>query len=465
MIAGIARSRFLSVSVAVVCLAIFGVHDVAAASLTAGAAKRSVVPPFPTHMGGFMDRKDTFKGVHDEVFARALVLDNGTAAVVLIGSDLTDVDADMTRQIREKIEAATGIPPAHVLVSCAHNHSAPSLHEPGRMQESKTPVKEFFVTQFSDTAIEAYKNRVPARAGFRAGDLKGATRNRQQGNDLIDPQVGVLYVTERDTRKPIATLFNFTGHPVIVGSNNLLLSGEYPGAAARAIENLVGGVAIFTQGAAGDITVNRSGDPFDEIERLGRTLAGEVIKTSGFIQGVEDLPLAGVSETLTFEPREIPSIDEAQRVLAEAKAQLDAAKSSGKNAEFLRKLEQQAQVHSVNVRVAKGMQEGTWKLPDKYEAEVQVIQIGDLIIVAIPGEIFVEYALEMRSRVKQAVNKDMFLAGYSNGYIGYIITPRAASTGGYEASVARVSADAGRSMIETAMDLLSELQEDSSAGK
>ena len=59
-------------------------------------------------MGGFTDRKETFKGVHDEIFARALVLDNGTAALVIIGSDLTDVDADMTRKLSERVDIRAG---------------------------------------------------------------------------------------------------------------------------------------------------------------------------------------------------------------------------------------------------------------------------------------------------------------------------------------------------------------------
>src|SRR5262249_30049608 len=154
------------------------------------------------------------------------------------------------------------------------------------------------------------------------GELKGATRNRQQGNDLVDTQVGVLRVEAIDTGKPIATFFNFTGHPVIIDSKNLLLSGEYPGAACRAVENLLGGVAIFNQGACGDITVNRSGDPFSEIERLGRTLAGEVIKTSGFIRAGEELELAAASRTIQLPSREIPNLEQAQKALEHFQAEM-----------------------------------------------------------------------------------------------------------------------------------------------
>jgi len=433
------------------------VHDGAYAELKAGAARQSIVPPFPTHMGGFMDRKTTFEGVHDEVFARALVLDNGDTQLVLIGSDLTAVDADMTRQIREAIEKQTGIPASNVLVSCAHNHSAPSIYQPGRQEESKSPVKEFFVEQFTKAALDAYENRRPAKLGFHAGELRGATRNRQQDNDLVDTQVGVVLVQELDSREVIATLFNFTGHPVIVGSKNLHLSGEYPGAACRAVENLLGGIAIFTQGAAGDVTVHRSGDPFAEIERVGRTLAGEVIKSAGFVQGSSDVKLAAKSETLEFSARSFPPLDQAQKALAETQAKLAAAEKSGASRVVLKRISQRMRVHSIGVFVAQARKSGTMEFPDTYAAEVQVFQIGDLILASIPGEIFVEYALELRKRVSQDVEKSTCLVGYANGYIGYIVTPRARQTGGYEASVERVAPEAGRAMIETAVELVHEL--------
>lgn len=427
------------------------------AELKAGAARVSIVPPFPTHMGGFMDRTGTFEGVHDEVFARALVLDNGTTQLAVISSDLTAVDGEMTRQIREVIEERIGIPAAHVMVSCAHNHSAPSLYEPGRLKESESPVKPFFVKQFSEVVIEAFHQRRPARLGFHAGRLVGLTRNRQQDNDLIDPQVGVTLVQEADSRTVIATLFNFTGHPVIIGSSNLQLSGEYPGAASRAVENLLGGVALFTQGAAGDITVHRSGDPFEEIERVGRTVAAEVIKSAGFIRPRGSEQLAAATRTLELSSREVPSLADAEQAAAEGQQQLKDAQERQASEVVLKGIRRRQQMHSINLLVARRVAAGEMDFPDSYSAEVQVMRIGDLILASIPGEIFVEYALELRSRVTQDTGLPLCLVGYSNGYIGYIVTPRAQRTGGYEASVARVRPGAGRAMIEAAVELVHEI--------
>ena len=436
---------------------LFG-HLTADAELLAGAAKRSIAPPFPTHMGGFGDRTATFTGVHDDIFVRALVLDDGKKSLVLIGSDFMAIDGKMVALVRAEIEKATGIPAENILVSCAHNHSAPSYYQIERRGETKLPLRDFLVEQFAEVVVEAHEKRVPARIGFRTGTLEGATRNRQQENkEVIDTQVGVLRVEELEGRKIIAMLFNFTGHPVIVGSENLLLSGEYPGAACRAVEKLMGGVAIFTQGACGDVTVHRSGDPFLEVERVGRLVAGEVIKTAEFIRGAETVSLAAASRTLELAPRSLPTVAEAQEAVDLGQAALKKAERSGANPEVQRQLRKKNQLLSATLRYAKAFEKRAIEGRDKYDAEVQVLEVGDLIIVAVPCELFVEYALEMRARIKQMLGKETIVVGFANGYIGYVVTPRAMETGGYEASVTRVDSSAGRRMTETAMTLLVEL--------
>lgn len=431
----------------------------AEAALRAGAARKSIVPPFPTHMGGFNDRLKSFEGVHDELFARALVLDNGTTKLAIVGSDLMAIDAELVRLARERITRETGISATHILICCTHNHSAPSYYQKTEIGEddAEPSLKKFLAKQFAEVAIEAFQALVPARAGFGAGKLEGATRNRQQKNDLIDSQVGVFRVEELEGRKTIATLFNFTGHPVIIGSTNLQLSGEYPGAASRAVENLLGGVAIFTQGACGDITVNRSGDPFLEIERLGRTVAGEVIKTSGMIRLTEDLVLKAASKTVALPARSVPGVDEAKQAYEKGKAALEAAKSQKAPASAISLLEDKNRVLAIAVVRAELVAAKPSKRETELKPEVQVMQVGDVILGAIPGELFVEYALELRARVRQDTGNAFCLVGYANGYLGYIVTPRAMETGGYEASITRFDVLGGRALTETTMELVNAL--------
>lgn len=424
------------------------------AELRAGAAKRSIVPPFPTQMGGYFNRLDNFTGVSRPVLARALVLDNGDTSVAIMVADLIAVSKYVVDGAREKVAAATGLKPENILISATHSHSAPSgFKGSGLLGPSEdTKLTEFLIGEFAAAITEAHAALRPAAIGFAYGKLDTATVNRQQNNDaVIDPDVGVLKVQEKDTRNTIATLANFTGHPVILGGENLLLSCEYPGVACEIVENVVGGVAIFTQGACGDVTMKRSGPEFDEVTRIGRVVAGEIISTSEQIKPGSDAALRCQWQAVSVEPRKLPTPEAAEAGIKAAEAAVQVAESAGKPEYILRDLKREVSAATTTATVAKAAAERPDSVKAATQASVHVMQLGPLVLVGVPGEMFVEYALEMKRRVAQDLKRPMILVGYANDYIGYIITPRADATGGYEKAISRVAPTAGRTLTEAAM--------------
>ena len=430
------------------------------AELRAGAAKRSIVPPFPTQMGGYYNRLDTFTGVSRPVLARALVLDNGDTGVAIMVADLIAVSKFVVDGAREKVAAATGLKPENILISATHSHSAPSgFKGSGLLGPSEdTKLTDFLIGEFAAAITEAHADLRPAAIGFAYGKLDTATVNRQQNNDaVIDPDVGVLKVQEKDTRNTIATLANFTGHPVILGGENLLLSCEYPGVACEIVENVVGGVAIFTQGACGDVTMKRSGPEFDEVTRIGRVVAGEIIATSEQIRPGDDTELQCHWQQVAVEPRNLPTPEAAEAGITAAEAAAQSAETAGKPEYILRDLKREVSAATTTATVVKAAVERPESLMAATQASVHVMQIGPLVLVGVPGEMFVEYALEMKRRVAQDLKRPMILVGYANDYVGYIITPRADATGGYEKAISRVAPSAGRTLTEAAMAAVREM--------
>jgi hypothetical protein len=428
-------------------------------TLRAGAAKRSIVPPFPTRMGGFFDRTENFTGVKSPIFARALVCANRETAVGIVTTDLLWMPRNLADAVRTEAAARTTLSPDHILICAAHNHSAPS----GFAEQSlfggpfNKDLFDFLRDAMVSALVEAQESLRPARVGFGSGELEGFARNRHQNNNtMVDPEVGVLRVTEADTRRVIATLFNFTGHPVILGSENLLLCGEYPGVAEQFVEDTLGGVALFTQGACGDVTVHRSGDPYLEVERLGRILGAEVIKTAEMAQPAEMDHLFSRLEDIEVEPRVFPELDAAQTRLNTLKKELADANAAAANEAVVRRLEREADSAEWNVRIAGLKKEQPEALPSIDRAPVHVMQVGPLVLVGIPGELFVEYGLEMKQRVRQSKERPMMLVGYANDYLGYLVTPRAVHTGGYEQATARLESSAPRAMTEAAMQWVEE---------
>jgi neutral ceramidase len=427
----------------------------AGAEFRAGAAKQSIVPPFPTRMGGYFDRMDTFTGVESPVYARALVCTDGETTLAVVSTDLIGVSSHLVESSRERIEAETGIPVGNVLLSASHTHSGPSGYAGSSMfgQPVDTRLSDFLIGKFAEVVAEAHQAMEPAEWGHASGHLATLTRNRQQNNELvIDPEVGVLKVVRNGTNEALAVLFNFTGHPVIMGSTNLLLSSEYPGKAAEAVEAVLGGVALFTQGACGDVTVHRRGSTFSEVARVGRIVGGEVLKTAEQIAPVEDYTLWSEFMPLEVEPRAIPSVAEAETAVEAAEQALAQAKAGGERERRVKELERAVGSEQTTLRVARWVAEEPRLLATAKASSVHVMRLGPVILVGIPGELFVEYGLEMKQRIHQDAGLPTMVVGYANGNTGYIVTPRAVATGGYEQSIARVAPSAGRTMVEAALD-------------
>src|SRR6185436_14068520 len=100
----------------------------AAYSLMAGTAKVNITPRTPIPMSGYGGRTDPFKGVHDELFARVIVLSDGKNKVALISTDLIGISNAFWSDVTDALEKKTGIRREFVLLSAVHNHNGPGIN-------------------------------------------------------------------------------------------------------------------------------------------------------------------------------------------------------------------------------------------------------------------------------------------------------------------------------------------------
>lgn len=211
--------------------------------------------------------------VHDPLFAKALVLDDGRTTLALLSLDVVaiggicDIRDDFLPNLRGRIEARLGIPASHVLVHATHTHP------PGRLlcAESALLARTF------DAVKEAFGRRVPVRIGSGAGREDRIMINRTlrmkngkgwtvrqaypcppdeaiAGLGADDPEIGLLRIDQLDGR-PLAVVLNYAGHPLL-GVPQGHVTGNYPGFACRLIEEQLGhgAMALFLQGAGGNLT-------------------------------------------------------------------------------------------------------------------------------------------------------------------------------------------------------------------
>lgn len=342
------------------------------------------------------------EGVHDSLWARAVVLRQGNAAWVLCAVDLVGLDEQSVFDIRQQVSQSTGLAPETILVAAIHNHSGPSAKDAGNWNKP-------FASLVAEAIVRAWENLQPARLASGAGVLYGYSINRRWFERPIDPGVGVLRLDD-EKGNVLGTVVNFGLHAVVLGGDNLQISADYVGYARDAVEQAVGGVCVFTNGGAGDV------NPITETVRQQRAEGRYFTTMTGahyYGQG---------PDAVFIEERKGGTFREAE-ILGHALAE-------------------------EVIRVARGLVAGpllvspwsvqTWvnhleKDKEEEFIETQALGVGDFALVAQPGEIFVDSALAIKAGLRGLGFSFPWVVSYANGYQSYLAPSDAHREGGYEA--------------------------------
>jgi hypothetical protein len=204
-------------------------------------------------------------------------------------------------------------------------------------------------------------------------------------------------------------------------------------------------VTLFAQGCSGNINhinvntkVVQKGQ--NEAKRIGTILAGEVIKTYG---RMHPLPVNTIKTRREIINLPLPNIDPAE--LAPAK---EAISRIGKP-DAPKFIEMVNAYKVIDVLNRKGQ---------PIEAEVQAIALGDqCAVVCLPGELFTELGLYIKSR---SPFLHTIVVELANGSIGYVPDRKAYIEGNYEPTNSKCAPGSGEILAEKALQLLNQLKAD-----
>ena len=250
---------------AAVALTLAGLSMTAlAGELRAGASRVAITPTadeFPYTVKG----ERSFVGVHDEVYARALVLEDGTTRAVIASVDVESVP-DATRVVAEVAKAA-GIPASNVIVAASHSHSTLVVFYHGG---EPTPIQSKEFEHIRLGAVQATREAIsklqPARIAFARGEAwvsinNGELAERKSRYDPKGPSDHTLDVLRIESAKgePLALVSSFSTHGEtmfrsVSKDGGYEVSGDIPGAVSRMLEANPAGapVALSLAGAEGD---------------------------------------------------------------------------------------------------------------------------------------------------------------------------------------------------------------------
>jgi len=489
----VAQVRWLAAVLALLAAAVLRSADTPPV-LRAGAYQADVTPDLGVLIpGGFV--APYANHIHDPLYARALVLDDGTTRVAFVVVDNGALPRVLCDEAKRLVQEKSGLAPSHIAISATHSHSAGSalrmsgpdltqwMDRDGHTEsrEPLTPYQSFLARRIADSVQCAINQLEPARVGWGVGRVPDVLFNRRWfvqsevnrrnpfgGVDAvrmnppvaspelrepagpIDPEVCFISVQSRAGR-PLALLANFSLH-YIGGGQPRDISADYFGMFASRIGELLGAssagvpfVGIMSNGTSGDV-IGRDARvrsepelPYVKMRRVANIVAAEVYRAYQTVIHRDWVKLDARYEDLVLQPRRpTPEMVEyARRVVA--------GRPAG-----------EAPWHSQEKTYAEMVLQAR-AAPAQVHVPVQAFRIGDLSVAVTPVETFAEMGLEIKARTPFA---KAFTIELANAWFGYMPTPRQHELGGYETwlGVNRLEKEASQKMTATLLRMMESMR-------
>ncbi len=389
----------------------------------AGFARAVITPEKPVWMAGYAARTRPAEGKIHDLFAKALALEDARRnRVVLVTTDVLGLPHSMTSALGEHANKSYGLKREQILFNSSHTHTGPvlasSLGGAYDLNEEQNAAVAEYTKQLEIRLLnligEAIRDLKPAKLSYGAGSA-GFAMNRRQMTDrgmiigvnregVRDLDVPVLRVESPDGRLR-GVAFGYACHNTTLTGEFYQFSGDYAGFAQEAIEAAhTGATAMFVAGCGADINPY----PRSKLE-LARQHGGELAKSVEQVLKGSMKPVSGTIRS---------ALDGVMIPFATPPA----------------KEEFQTRLDDPNVHKRRHAQRmldrytRDGKLISEYPYTIQVMRIGDLILIALAGEVVTDYAL----RLKRELGGDVWVAGYSNDLCSYIPSARMFKEGGYE---------------------------------
>ncbi len=265
-------------------------------------------------MSGYAGRQQGHAGIHDNLYVRAVVVDDGAAQAAIVSADVIGFGNALWERIAQRVAAETGLARERLLLAAVHTHGAPST---GVYEREPSPKQAAYIAGLEDAIVEAVKKAraalQPARVGFGTGRANVNVNRRARtayggwwlGVNPDGPSDKTVAVVKFESMagKPIAIFSNFAVHGTVMGQQNMRITGDLPGAAARFVERELGGevVAPWTSGAAGDQNaIYGPANDFDQLEVLGQILGEEIVRVARAIKTSPRVPaVRGAQKVVT----------------------------------------------------------------------------------------------------------------------------------------------------------------------
>lgn len=432
-----------------------------------GAAEADLTPTASVFLLGYPHVPRMSSGVEDPLLASAVWFEAEGSAILMVGCDLIWLTKAMTDRLRRSLSASLNLPIQNILLSATHTHSGPVTSRMlSNEADAVVPPPDAGYLARVDAAIsaaahDARQRAEPAAVRVSSVASAGLGSNRRDPSGATLTEWPVVHADRLSDGSPIAAMCVCAMHPTVLHEDSTLISGDFPGLARQAFKSRLGDGVVYLHhlGASGNQSPRHvvADNSLSEARRLGMLLAERLLASR---DEAEAMPASIDARTAAIDLplRVFPTVPEAGRQRDQARAAF-LALSEGEDATAARTAETDWFGAEETLTLARAAADGRLDATASacLPAEVQAIRLGGLWLVGWPGEVFVEFALDLQKaalgiglpttpRVITLANADLQ---------GYLVTDEAVRTRAYEAGNAIFASPAsGDRLVESTLALL-----------
>ena len=393
--------------------------------------RREISPEVGCYIAGYGTEDISVKKT-DDLYMVGLCADDGENRVLIVSFDLIGLDEWYSRQLRRECAEILGTDPNAVLLTCTHNHTGPEtrtnrnapdhLNRPYMEAVEKKLLEEVRnLRDFRECDVYFYSQKCDENRNRRyvtACNQASFTPHRREvvpiAQEYADKELGELCFVDGRTRRPLYVVGNYAAHPLAghaPGLGGIKISADFPGYFRDYVTGETGAECMYISGAAGDLVPKEDELGSKAAEQTGVNLAKAAI--GGLVDCVrnparfkmENARVGCESRIVTVPLRKRPNRTD-----------------TGRTAEL----------------------------------EMQIVSIGDICFVGVPGELCCELGQEIKwhSPFRRA-----YIAYAATAYVGYLVSTNMMLAGGYEGNSQRLTARTGLTLVNTAVDAMFALHE------
>lgn len=429
-------------SLAVLLIAsLFVVDCTGAAELSAGAADVDLTPPLDMKatLGGYGERMSRpAEGVHDQVFAKALVVSDGDRRFALLTADILGFPPAFKPALVHQL-ANDGWTAEQIMLLPSHSHTSIDMSaiNPANVFGNKQiglfheKLFEWTIQRCVSVVEKAASELVPVAIGTSSKPIDGWNRNRRRRDGPTDNSLTVTRIDATDA-KPLAVLVNFSAHPTFMSAEHMRFSGGWPGHLQRTLQRTIGRnvIVMYYNGAEGDQAPvgrpNSGSDRWKAAAQYGNDLAVEARDLWTIIRPRYDLAFDFHTQEFDLPARSW-------------------------HPEFMK-------TGGDEYAMSEELLEKMLPLMFPDTTTSGSLRLGDLVIVGVPGEMATELGLAIKKQTTKTTGaRHVAVGGLANQWISYILSAEEYDRGGYEASVSFYGPELGKCVVDAALAGVKEL--------